>query len=44
MGYVDYFLIVSDFIRYAKEKGIMVGPGRVPRPKFCGLLPWNYKY
>jgi len=28
MGYVDYFLIVSDFIRYAKEKGIMVGPGR----------------
>jgi DNA polymerase-3 subunit alpha len=28
MGYVDYFLIVWDFIRYAKEKGIMVGPGR----------------
>ena len=28
MGYVDYFLIVGDFIRYAKEKGIMVGPGR----------------
>ncbi len=28
MGYIDYFLIVWDFIRYAKEKGIMVGPGR----------------
>jgi DNA polymerase-3 subunit alpha len=28
MGYVDYFLIVSDFIRYAREKGIPVGPGR----------------
>ncbi len=28
MGYVDYFLIVWDFIRYAKDHGIMVGPGR----------------
>ena len=28
MGYVDYFLIVWDFINYAKENGIMVGPGR----------------
>ena len=28
MGYVDYFLITWDFIRYAKEQGIMVGPGR----------------
>ncbi|MDO5018449.1 MAG: DNA polymerase III subunit alpha [Lagierella massiliensis] len=28
MGYVDYFLIVSDFIRFAKSKGIPVGPGR----------------
>jgi len=28
MGYVDYFLIVSDFIRYAKDRGIPVGPGR----------------
>lgn len=28
MGYVDYFLIVHDFIRYAKSKGIPVGPGR----------------
>lgn len=28
MGYVDYFLIVGDFIRYAKDNGIPVGPGR----------------
>ncbi|GIQ69862.1 DNA polymerase III subunit alpha [Xylanibacillus composti] len=28
MGYEDYFLIVWDFIRYAKERGIAVGPGR----------------
>ena len=28
MGFVDYFLIVSDFIAYAKRKGIPVGPGR----------------
>jgi DNA polymerase-3 subunit alpha len=28
MGYVDYFLIVWDFIRHAREQGIMVGPGR----------------
>ncbi len=28
MGYVDYFLIVWDFINYAKEHGIPVGPGR----------------
>ena len=28
MGFVDYFLIVSDFIRYAKSQGIPVGPGR----------------
>ncbi len=28
MGYTDYFLIVWDFIRYAREQGIMVGPGR----------------
>ena len=28
MGYVEYFLIVWDFINYAKGKGIMVGPGR----------------
>jgi len=28
MGYVDYFLIVWDFIKYAKDHGIPVGPGR----------------
>lgn len=28
MGYVDYFLIVWDFIRFAREKGIPTGPGR----------------
>lgn len=28
MGYVDYFLIVWDFIKYAKDHGIAVGPGR----------------
>lgn len=28
MGYVDYFLIVWDFIKFAKDNGIMTGPGR----------------
>ncbi|MGI6095119.1 MAG: DNA polymerase III subunit alpha [Lachnospiraceae bacterium] len=28
MGYVDYFLIVWDFIKYGRDKDIMVGPGR----------------
>lgn len=28
MGYVDYFLIVWDFIRFARKNGIMTGPGR----------------
>lgn len=28
MGYVDYFLIVWDFIKFAKDHGIIVGPGR----------------
>lgn len=28
MGYIEYFLIVWDFINYAKKNGIMVGPGR----------------
>lgn len=28
MGYSSYFLIVWDFVRYAREKGILVGPGR----------------
>lgn len=28
MGFVDYFLIVWDFIKYARDNNIMVGPGR----------------
>ena len=28
MGYIEYFLIVWDFIHYAKSNGIAVGPGR----------------
>lgn len=28
MGYNDYFLIVWDFVRYAKQQGVLVGPGR----------------
>ena len=28
MGFVDYFLIVWDFIKYARDHGIAVGPGR----------------
>ncbi len=28
MGYTDYFLIVWDFVRYARDNGIIVGPGR----------------
>jgi len=28
MGFVDYFLITWDFIRYAREQGVIVGPGR----------------
>ncbi len=28
MGFADYFLIVEDFIRFAREQGILTGPGR----------------
>jgi DNA polymerase-3 subunit alpha len=28
MGYSTYFLIVWDFVNFARQKGIMVGPGR----------------
>lgn len=28
MGYIDYFLIVQDFVNYAKSVNIAVGPGR----------------
>ena len=44
MGYTGYFMIVWDFIRYAREQGIPVGPGprlggRQPR----GLLPAHHR-
>jgi DNA polymerase-3 subunit alpha len=32
MGFCDYFLIVYDFIKYAKKNGILVGPGRGSGP------------
>ena len=32
MGFADYFLIVSDFVGFAKRNGIGVGPGPAPRP------------
>ena len=28
MGFTDYFLIVADFVQYARNNGVMVGPGR----------------
>ena len=28
MGFCDYFLIVYDYVKYAKENNILVGPGR----------------
>lgn len=28
MGFCNYFLVVWDYVRYAKENGILVGPGR----------------
>lgn len=33
MGFTDYFLIVSDFVRYAREQGIPVGPGQAAAPR-----------
>ena len=32
MGFPGYFLVVSDYIKWAKEQGIRVGPGRGSRP------------
>lgn len=32
MGFVDYFLIVYDYIKYAKTNGVLVGPGRGSAP------------
>ena len=36
MGFTDYFLIVSDFVRYAKSVGIPVGRGAAVQP-----APWS---
>ncbi len=42
MGYVDYYLIVWDFIYYAKSQGISVGPGRGSRSWLNNCLcNWN---
>ncbi len=45
MGYVDYYLIVWDYIHYAKSVGIPVGPGRGSGARFntC-LCNWYYRY
>jgi DNA polymerase-3 subunit alpha len=32
MGWPSYFLIVADFVNWAKANGIVVGPDAVPRP------------
>ena len=45
MGYVNYYLIVYDFVRYAKSVGIPVGPGqRFRRGKPGGLLHRHHGY
>ena len=41
MGYVDYFLIVWDFIHYAKEHGIAVDLVVVPQPEVSFLTVWR---
>ncbi len=41
MGFTDYFLIVSDFVRYAKSQGIPVGPGRGSAPDLWCLTAWR---
>ena len=43
MGYVDYFLIVWDFIKYAKDHGISVGPGRGARRGVLCLIVWKLR-
>lgn len=41
MGYVDYFLIVWDFIKYAKDHGIAVGPGRGSAAEVLCPIVWG---
>ena len=43
MGYVEYYLIVHDFIHYAKSHGIPVGPGR-GSGQHCRLLHRHHQY
>ena len=44
MGFSNYFLIVSDFVRFAKEKGILVGPEGVRRRIAHFLLSPDHGY
>lgn len=45
MGFVDYFLIVWDFIKYARDHGISVGPGTRFGSGKCRILhTWYYQY
>ena len=45
MGYVDYFLIVWDFIKYARDHGIAVGPGRGSAAgSLVSYTSWNHEY
>ncbi len=52
MGFAGYFLIVADFIRWANENGISVGPGRGSGAgslvayalQITGLIPYNMNY
>ncbi len=41
MGFAGYFLIVADFIRYAKSKKIPVGPGRGSGADLWLHMPWE---
>ena len=41
MGYVDYFLIVWDFIKFARDHDIMVRPGVVPPREVWFPIPWE---
>ena len=40
MGFTDYFLIVSDFVRFARKAGIPVGPGEDPPPGAWCPIVW----
>jgi DNA polymerase-3 subunit alpha len=43
MGFSGYFLIVADFIRYAKSRNIPVGPAGIGSGKPRCLFHWNYQ-